>query len=98
MSMALSTVAEVEADDQASETLEPATDALEEQGDSSPANVLVLPLTERLLGGAAREKLTFKSNLMKFRPIPYGFDKFDPNGHVLCILDEFDKIYLILTN
>ena len=63
MSMALSTVAEVEADDQASETLEPATDALEEQGDSSPANVLVLPLTERLLGGAAREKLPFKSSL-----------------------------------
>ena len=55
MSMAISTVAAVEADDQASETLEPATDALEEQGESMqfPPRMLVLPLTERLLGGAA---------------------------------------------
>ena len=54
MSMVMSTVAAVEADDQASETLEPATDALEEQGESMqfPPSILVLPLTERLLGGA----------------------------------------------
>jgi hypothetical protein len=53
MSMVMSTVAAVEADDQASETLEPATDALEEQGESMqfPPSILVLPLTERLLGG-----------------------------------------------
>ena len=50
-------VAEVEADDQASETLEPATDALDEHGDSSPANVVVLPLTERLFGGAVEKEI-----------------------------------------
>ena len=51
-------MAEVEAEDQASETLEPATEALEEQGDSSPAKLVVLPLMERLFGGARIKEKT----------------------------------------
>ena len=55
-------MAEVEAEDQASETLEPATEALEEQGDSSPAKLVVLPLMERLFGGAIiKEKNTYSN-------------------------------------
>ena len=50
----ISVMAAVEAVDQASDTDDPATDALEEQGESKPLpRMLVLPLTERLLGGAA---------------------------------------------
>ena len=52
-------VATVEAEDQASETLDPATDALEEQGESKqfPSRfrlALPHPLAERLLGGAVK--------------------------------------------
>ena len=51
-------VATVEAEDQASETLEPATDALEEQGESKqfPPRMLALPqpLAERLFVGAVK--------------------------------------------
>ena len=51
-------VATVEAEDQASETLDPATDALEEQGESKqfPSRMLALPhpLAERLFGGAEK--------------------------------------------
>ena len=52
-------VATVEAEDQASETLDPATDALEEQGESKqfPSRLrlaLPHPLAERLLGGAVK--------------------------------------------
>ena len=64
-------MAEVEAEDQASETLEPATEALEEQGDSSPAKLVVLPLMERLFGGAIikEKKHIFKRGLLKhFEP------------------------------
>ena len=49
----ISVIAAVEAVDQASDTDDPATDALEEQGESKPLpRMLVLPLTERLLVGA----------------------------------------------
>lgn len=55
-----SPVAAVEVVDQAaSETLEPATEALDEQGESiqlPPPKTLVLPLTERLLVGAFGKK------------------------------------------
>ena len=53
-----SPVAAVEAVDQASETLDPATEALEEQGESRQLlpRTLVLPLTERLFVGAENLK------------------------------------------
>ena len=53
----------MEAEDQASETLEPATEALEEQGDSSPAKLVVLPLMERLFGGAINKETRLKTEL-----------------------------------
>ena len=65
-------MAEVEAEDQASETLEPATEALEEQGDSSPAKLVVLPLMERLFGGAIIQEKNTYSNVVysnTFNPI-----------------------------
>lgn len=56
MSIMSDPVAAVEVVDQAaSDTLEPATEALEEQGESKqfpPLRILVLPLTDRLLVGA----------------------------------------------
>lgn len=52
----ISVIAAVEAVDQASDTDDPATDALEEQGESKPLpRMLVLPLTERLLVGAIKK-------------------------------------------
>lgn len=50
-------VTEVEVVDHTSETLEPATEALEEHGESWPVpKMLVLPLTDRLLVGAKSRK------------------------------------------
>ena len=52
---AISVVAAVEAVDHTSETQDPATEALDEQGESRPLpRMLVLPLTERLLVGAKK--------------------------------------------
>ena len=61
----ISVIAAVEAVDQASDTDDPATDALEEQGESKPLpRMLVLPLTERLLVGAIKKlKKTLGTNL-----------------------------------
>ena len=61
----ISVIAAVEAVDQASDTDDPATDALEEQGESKPLpRMLVLPLTERLLVGAIKKikKFSVKYN------------------------------------
>ena len=52
----VSPVAEVEVVDQTSETLEPATEAREEQGESWPVpKMLVLPLTDLRFVGAEIE-------------------------------------------
>ena len=57
MSIISDPVAEVEVVDHTSETLEPATEALEEHGESWPVpKMLVLPLTDRLLVGAKSRK------------------------------------------
>ena len=57
MSIISDPVAEVEVVDHTSETLEPATEALEEHGESWPVpKMLVLPLTDLLLVGAERRK------------------------------------------
>lgn len=54
-------VTEVEVVDHTSETLEPATEALEEHGESWPVpKMLVLPLTDRLLVGAKSRKKKLK--------------------------------------
>ena len=70
----ISVIAAVEAVDQASDTDDPATDALEEQGESKPLpRMLVLPLTERLLVGAIKKikkkfRYKFRWNLKMSKP------------------------------
>ena len=71
MSIISEPATEVEVVDHTSETLEPATEALEEHGESRPVpKMLVLPLTDLLLVGAEKS-IIMKGQVLVHDPKPY---------------------------